>query len=187
MYEYNISPASASSPRAQVQTGVPQKFTLDDFDFNNADLKRKHKEALSNLAKLITDTHQTQQPVLQMVFVGRTDSVGSWTYNHSLGLKRAYAAAAYLLYLLDQRYGKQLKFPVPVTLNSEGEISPTAGTAAQNRRVDIWLRAEPPRPIAPSLPRRAHQQPLPPPRNSSNYEQRETLLSEILGYSAGSF
>ncbi len=168
MNGYSMSPANATSPRAQVQTGVPQKFVLDNFAFNKSDLTTKHKNALNDLAKLITDTHQTPQPVLQMMLVGHTDNVGSWTYNHSLGLKRAFAAATYLLYLLDKRYGKQLLFPVPVTLNSEGELSPVSNTAAQNRRVDIWLRAEAPRPMQPQPP--GYQQPRPPRPQPPGYQ-----------------
>lgn len=166
MFEYTMSPDSATSPRAYVQTGVPQQSTLDNFDFNKSDLKGSHKVALEKLAKIIADTHQTPQPVLEMVFVGHTDNVGTWTYNHSLGLKRAFAAASYLLYLLDKKYGNNLKFPVPVTLNTVGELKPIPGSDAQNRRVDIWLRAEPPR-----------RQPY---RSSGSYKQKETLLDEIL-------
>jgi outer membrane protein OmpA-like peptidoglycan-associated protein len=186
MNEYSISPTPSTSPRAQVQTGIPQQFVLDNFRYNRSELSSDHRRALDNLAKLIADTHQTAQPVLLVVLVGHADKAGSVTYNHLLGLKRAYSAAAYLLNLLHRKYRNQLKFPVPVTLNSEGELTPISNVAGKNRRVEIWLKAEAPRrPQRPAPPAyRPHRKPQGhrPIRRPSGQVKRETLLDEILSY-----
>ncbi|PSR11383.1 MAG: hypothetical protein DA408_07340 [Bacteroidetes bacterium] len=190
MNEYSISPASSTSPRARVQTGVPQQFVLDHFSYNRSELSGNHKRALDNLAKLIADTHQTAQPVLEIVLVGHADKAGSVTYNHLLGLKRACSAAIYLLNLLHRKYRSQLKFPVPVTLNSEGELTPISNVDAKNRRVEIWLKAEAPRrqqrpvpPLPPVYrPRRKRPGRPHPSRRPGGPIKRETLLDEILSY-----
>ncbi|MFN0013192.1 MAG: hypothetical protein ACKVU2_01475 [Saprospiraceae bacterium] len=175
MNGYKMSPDSSTSPRAYVQTGVPQSFTIDGFRLNKSDLLPDHIKALNNLAKLIADTHQTQQPVLEIVFVGFADTSGTFTYNHYLGLKRACSAATHLLYVLHDKYRAQLKFPVPVTLNTEGKLTlVSADRPEKNRRVEIWLRAE--------LPRRGY-----PPHGHNRggsqqgpYQQHETVLDEIM-------
>lgn len=172
MNGYKMSPDSSTSPRAFVQTGIPQSFTIDSFRLNKWDLLPDHIKALNNLAKLIADTHQTQQPVLEIVVVGFADTSGSFTFNHYLGLKRASSVAAHLLYALHDKYRGQLKFPVPVTLNTEGKLTlVSADRPEKNRRVEIWLRAEPPRRQATSGTRSG---------GAPYGQQYETILDEIM-------
>ncbi len=174
MNGYNMSPDSTTSPRAFVQTGVPQSFTIDGFRLNKSDLLPDHIKALNNLAKMIADSHQTSQPVLEIVIVGFADTSGSFTFNHYLGLKRASSAASHLLYALHDKYRAQLKFPVPVTLNTEGKLTlVSADRPEKNRRVEIWLRAEPPRREYTKGTNQGGYQRGP-------YQQYETVLDEIM-------
>ncbi|MBV6439785.1 MAG: hypothetical protein DYG98_18670 [Haliscomenobacteraceae bacterium CHB4] len=169
MNGYSISREYSPSPQAALQTGVPQLTTLDSFRLDSSELTGDHKKILDDMAKRIAYTHQTPQPVLEIVVVGFADKSGSWTYNHYLGLKRACSAASQLLYVLHRKYGKQLIFPVPVTLNTEGELSSYSEKNPKERRVEIWLRAEPPR--------RNYPKPY-----TASKRQGETMLDEILSF-----
>lgn len=98
------------------------------FDFNKSKLTDKSKYVLDNIQRMIKNNNQN------LNLEGHTDSVGSKSYNFSLGLKRSKAVEEYLL--------KKGLNKNSLSTTSKGENEPlvsndTAKDRAQNRRVDI--------------------------------------------------
>jgi outer membrane protein OmpA-like peptidoglycan-associated protein len=101
------------------------------FDFNKATLK---PEARSQLAVVLQALKE--QPGLNVLVVGHTDSVGSDAYNMGLSQRRAESVATYLVQNGVPRQSIKTEWhgesqPVASNANAEGR--------AQNRRVEITL------------------------------------------------
>jgi outer membrane protein OmpA-like peptidoglycan-associated protein len=119
------------------QLPVVQKIVLTEaagkvlFDFNKANLKPEAIRQLQGALQVIKD-----QPGVQILIVGHTDSVGSDAYNLKLSQRRAGSVANYLAQngvprqnIRTEGLGKRQ----PVASNA------TAEGRAQNRRVEITL------------------------------------------------
>jgi hypothetical protein len=125
---------------------------LDEFEFDRAGLRSKHVLQLQQLAARIAQSHQQgNQPIIQIVVVGHTDKQGSDAYNWGLGFRRAITAADYLRRILEQRYNRQLKAPLSMRAETEGEFAPVSRDNAKNRRVEIHLLTQRIRRSAPPL------------------------------------
>jgi OOP family OmpA-OmpF porin len=106
------------------------------FDVNKADLKAAGKSELDALAGKIKDSN-TQ--IEQITVTGHTDSAGSKQLNETLSERRADAVKSYLV-------SKGLSGDRIVTKGA-GDAQPvasnkTAAGRAQNRRVDIDIKAQ---------------------------------------------
>jgi OOP family OmpA-OmpF porin len=106
------------------------------FDVSKADLKAAGKSELDVLASKIKDSN-TQ--IEQITVTGHTDSAGASDYNRKLSERRAEAVKAYLV-------SKGLSGDRIVTKGA-GDTQPvasnkTAAGRAQNRRVDIDIKAQ---------------------------------------------
>ena len=106
------------------------------FDVSKADLKAAGKSELDVLVSEIKDSN-TQ--IEQITVTGHTDSAGASEYNRKLSERRAEAVKAYLV-------SKGLSGDRIVTKGA-GDAQPvasnkTAGGRAQNRRVDIDIKAQ---------------------------------------------
>ncbi len=103
------------------------------FDFDKATLKDESKPTLDEIAKLLTE-----DPDLELLVVGHTDSEGSFDYNLDLSNRRAAAVAAALVetYGIPQARLSSFgcSFAAPVASNAD-----EAGRA-KNRRVELVQR-----------------------------------------------
>jgi outer membrane protein OmpA-like peptidoglycan-associated protein len=116
---------------------VIQRFVLTEqgrkvlFDFNKATLKPEAKRQLAGVLQALKE-----QPGVQTLVVGHTDSIGSDAYNMRLSQRRAESVATYLAQngvprqsIRTEWHGKRQ----PIASNA------TAEGRAQNRRVEITL------------------------------------------------
>ena len=123
---------SATAPITEIQ-----RFVLTEtgrkvlFDFNKATLKPEAKRQLEGVLQALRE-----QPGVQTLVVGHTDSVGSDAYNMGLSQRRSESVATYLAQngvprqsIRTEWHGKRQ----PVASNA------TAEGRAQNRRVEITL------------------------------------------------
>ncbi len=138
-------------PMPRTSAGPLPKVVLDEFEFDRARLRSKHIHQLQRLAGQIAYSHQhSDRPIIQIVVVGHTDKRGTDVYNWGLGFRRAMATADYLRRILEQQYNRQLKEPLSMRAETEGEFAPVSHDHAKNRRVEIHLltqrirRAAPP-------------------------------------------
>jgi outer membrane protein OmpA-like peptidoglycan-associated protein len=116
---------------------------LDNFDFDRDQLKPEHRAKLTALARILIRSQRARQPIRSVAVVGHTDPVGSDAYNFALGSRRAKQVADELRRTLESiRPGSSRR--ITITTGSAGEKSPIAGSAAQNRRVELCYAA--PRP-----------------------------------------
>jgi len=116
---------------------IIQRFVLTEkggkvlFDFNKATLKPEARRQLAGVLQTLKE-----QPGVQTLVVGHTDSIGSDAYNMKLSERRAGSVATYLVQngvprqsIRTEWHGKRQ----PVASNA------TAEGRAQNRRVEIIL------------------------------------------------
>ncbi|SDV47993.1 OmpA family protein [Chitinasiproducens palmae] len=103
------------------------------FDTNSYTVKPSFAPVLEQVAQTLT-----QHPELVAQVVGHTDSTGSPAYNQTLSVNRAQSVANYLI---------QHGMPASrITAEGMGQNQPIADNTteagrAQNRRVEIYLRA----------------------------------------------
>jgi outer membrane protein OmpA-like peptidoglycan-associated protein len=132
-----VDDGRGASCSATAPITVIQRFVLTErgrkvlFDFNKATLK---PEARSQLAAVLQALKE--QPGLNVLIVGHTDSVGSDAYNMGLSQRRAESVATYLVQNGVPRQSIKTEWhgesqPVASNANAEGR--------AQNRRVEITL------------------------------------------------
>ena len=132
-----VDDGRGASCSATAPITVIQRFVLTErgrkvlFDFNKATLK---PEARSQLAAVLQALKE--QPGLNVLIVGHTDSVGSDAYNMGLSQRRAESVATYLVQNGVPRQSIKTEW--------HGESQPVASNAnaagrAQNRRVEITL------------------------------------------------
>ncbi|HZN04488.1 MAG TPA: OmpA family protein [Candidatus Polarisedimenticolia bacterium] len=104
------------------------------FDVDSATVKADARDALDEASQVFTEFPKTA-----IVVQGHTDSTGSETHNQDLSERRAHAVVAYLT-------GKGID-PERMAPMGYGEGQPiasneTTGGRAQNRRVDLLLKAK---------------------------------------------
>jgi outer membrane protein OmpA-like peptidoglycan-associated protein len=137
MARVSVDDGRGASCSATAPITVIQRFVLTErgrkvlFDFNKATLK---PEARSQLATVLQALKE--QPGLNVLIVGHTDSVGSDAYNMGLSQRRAESVATYLVQNGVPRQSIKTEW--------HGESQPVASNAnaqgrAQNRRVEITL------------------------------------------------
>jgi OmpA family len=135
-------------------------LTLDNFDFDRADLKPVHKAKIDQLAQQIVDSWKpaSTRPALGVRVVGHTDEKGTVDYNVDLGRRRAEKVLGRLTGLI---VGGDIHVYQRMTWSrtSEGKARPLSSVPAQNRRVEIFIEWGRVRVPAPSPP-----PPLPSPR-----------------------
>jgi outer membrane protein OmpA-like peptidoglycan-associated protein len=132
-----VDDGKGGSCSATAPITVIQRFVLTEagrkvlFDFNKATLKPEARNQLAGVLQALRE-----QPGLQVLVVGHTDSVGSDAYNMGLSQRRAESVATYLTQngvprqnIRTEWHGKRQ----PVASNA------TAEGRAQNRRVEITL------------------------------------------------
>lgn len=134
-------------------------LVLDDFDFNRADLKQKHRDQIDRLKQQIVDSWKpaSTRPVLGVLVVGHTDEVGSDDYNRELGMRRAENVLSRLTGLI-ARGDFDMYQRMDWSRESRGKKQRKPGVPAnKNRRVEIFLqwgrvKPQPPRPRPPPGP-----------------------------------
>ncbi len=102
------------------------------FGFDQADLTKKAKQALDELAK---DVPNTKQYIVEVV--GGADSTGSSEYNYGLSQRRASAVIQYLA----QKHNLPAHKIYVIGLGKDKPVASNTSKAgrAQNRRVDVRL------------------------------------------------
>jgi outer membrane protein OmpA-like peptidoglycan-associated protein len=87
----NLRPPGTLSRFREPSAPSPERLTLDNFDFDRADLKQEHKDKIDQLAQQIVDSWKpaSTRPALGVRVVGHTDEVGTVAYNVDLGRRRA--------------------------------------------------------------------------------------------------
>ena len=100
------------------------------FDFNKADVKPESDATLQQIAALMKEN-----TALQLLVVGHTDNVGSFSFNMDLSQRRAAAVVA----ALTTRFsvGKDRLTPVGVSFASPVAPNKTDDGRAKNRRVEL--------------------------------------------------
>lgn len=103
------------------------------FDFDKATLKPESDEALTAIAKFLTDN-----PDMMFFVVGHTDSVGSYAYNTKLSSDRAAAVVA----ALGSRFGIASERLEPHGVGPLSPVFSNSGDAGKekNRRVELVER-----------------------------------------------
>ena len=117
----------------EVRVRMPSDIT---FDFNRADLKYEFMPRIADLARTLS-----RYPRMQVSIVGHADAIGSDEYNRRLSERRAWSVSEAL-----SQYGVD-QYRIRTT--GMGEWAPIATNAtdwgrAQNRRVEINVRSDPP-------------------------------------------
>ena len=110
----------------------PVAETAVHFGFNKADLTKKAKEALDQLA---TEVPNTKGYIL--VLEGGTDSVGGADYNYKLSERRAQAVIQYLA--AEHQVPAHKVYVIGLGKDKPVEKNSTAKGRAENRRVDVRL------------------------------------------------
>ena len=121
------TPAPAPKPVTEKVTFAADVF----FDFDKAVLKPEGK---ARLDELVTKLGGTTLEVI--IAIGHTDSVGGYTYNQALSVRRAEAVKAYLV-------SKGIE-PNRIYTEGKGKTQPIASNAtdagrAKNRRTEIEI------------------------------------------------
>lgn len=121
-------PPPTPTPRPPEPEPEPIDMTVN-FDFDKSNVKPPYYPELDALA-----AKMEEDPDLDLIVEGHTDSVGSASYNKSLSLRRANSVKDYLV--------GQGADPARITAVGYGEEQPIADNAtaagrAQNRRTDI--------------------------------------------------
>ena len=103
------------------------------FDFDSATLRAASRTNLSDLAKTLTETPETE-----LLVAGHTDSVGTDDYNYKLSERRAQSAADYLM--------SRGVAGSRINVTGLGETEPVASNDSatgrqQNRRVEVAIYA----------------------------------------------
>ncbi|MCU1284570.1 MAG: outer membrane protein OmpA/MotB family [Acidobacteriales bacterium] len=132
--------ASSTATRAEALTTTvanldnyrPVAEASVHFGFDKADLSKKAKEALDNLAQ---EVPKTKGYIVELT--GGTDSVGDKNYNYELSQRRAAAVVQYLAQAHDIPAHKIYV----IGLGKDKEVAPNNNRdgRAKNRRVDIRL------------------------------------------------
>jgi OmpA-OmpF porin, OOP family len=132
--------ASAASTKVETLTNTvanldnyrPVADTSVHFAFDKADLTKKAKQALDQLAN---DIPNTKGYLVEIE--GGTDSVGSSDYNYRLSERRAQAVIQYLA----QNYNVPAHKIYVIGLGKDKSVTPnnSAQGRARNRRVDVRL------------------------------------------------
>jgi outer membrane protein OmpA-like peptidoglycan-associated protein len=115
-----------------------EKKVLNNFHFDNAQLKPEHHTAIEEIARKIVNSHRSSNPIRLVQIEGHTDPVGSQAYNLELGKRRAESAARHLRATIERMQpglGQRITFRI----KSWGESVPVPGGAVQSRRVEILL------------------------------------------------
>ena len=111
------------------------RVTVDNiyFDFNEATLKPESADALSEMARLLSEYAD-----VNVYVVGHTDNVGSMEFNLDLSRRRAEAVVTALV----ERYGVDATRIVPAGVGSLAPVASNATTdgQAKNRRVELVQR-----------------------------------------------
>lgn len=113
-----------------LKVNIPSSIS---FDTNSYSVKGSFTPVLDQVAQTLT-----QHPELVAQVVGHTDSTGSPTYNQTLSQNRAQSVAGYLV-----QHGVAAN---RLAAEGRGQSQPIADNStesgrAQNRRVEIYLRA----------------------------------------------
>jgi outer membrane protein OmpA-like peptidoglycan-associated protein len=152
---YRYRPMPGAMEGFGAPTPVPD-LILDDFDFDRAELKQKHKDQIAQLEQRIVDSWSpaSTQPALGVRVVGHTDEAGSVEYNVDLGRRRAESVLRNLTGLIA---GGDIHLYQRMTWSrtSEGKAHPRSSIPSQNRRVEIfieWGRVRAPAPKPPPPP-----------------------------------
>lgn len=129
----------------QVRPGLrikPLRFlNLDRFPFNNhSPLTARLNQMVDHLARHVSSSWNTDQPISVIRLIGHTDSTGEEKYNAQLGDKRAEAIKTALQSRLKSFMNRVLIVVEP----SPGETEPTANNAtmdgrSRNRRVEVFV------------------------------------------------
>ena len=132
----------ASKASTGVETLTNQVLNLDNyrpvaetsvhFGFDKADLTKKAKEALDQLAAEIPNTKG-----YIVALEGGTDSVGSENYNYQLSDRRAQAVIQYLA--SEHQIPAHKIYVIGLGKDKPVEKKSTAKGRAENRRVDVRL------------------------------------------------
>src|SRR5437868_1418902 len=132
--------ASSTATRAEALTSTvanldnyrPVAEASVHFGFDKADLSKKAKEALDNLAQ---EVPKTKGYIVELT--GGTDSVGDKNYNYDLSQRRAAAVVQYLAHAHDIPAHKIYV----IGLGKDKEVAPNNSRdgRAKNRRVDVRL------------------------------------------------
>ncbi len=133
---FSVKGRRYSAGGAPLKTLLYKKVHLPDFSFNfdSADLSERGKKALSQVLEELLEEKEGR--ILVRV-EGHTDSKGSETYNDDLSIRRAEAAARYIVQnnILDEDR---------LFINGYSELQPIASNAtpegrAVNRRIELLI------------------------------------------------
>jgi outer membrane protein OmpA-like peptidoglycan-associated protein len=136
LFGVDVKGAQVTIPPAAVlpeRMAVYRKFRFPDvtFDFDQWTLSASGKKMLSEVAEQI----RKDKKWLYIKIDGHTDGIGSLSYNMDLSLKRAIAAATYLI-------SHEGVNPAKVFIKGLGKSSPiaennTAAGRSKNRRTEV--------------------------------------------------
>ncbi|MGI0036692.1 MAG: DUF4056 domain-containing protein, partial [Nitrososphaera sp.] len=151
-----LNRALSGTPANAISTasGRPREAcdVLDNFDFDQDQLKSEHWSKLETIARKIINSQSSS-----VRLIGHTDRIGDADYNLQLGKRRADRVASELRRAVERLQpcsGGQLA----ITIASSGEAIKISVKPEQNRRVEICL---PPVTVKPRAPGDTDSQPIP--------------------------
>lgn len=138
-----------SKPKPMTLVMRPKPYlSLDRFDYDKSSLTARLQGLVNDLAKAVTQSLNTNQPITAVRLIGHADSNGAATYNVGLGDRRARSVAEALPKKL-----KTLANRVKIVVEpSPGKSEPLADNRtregrATNRRVEVFVTVTlPPKP-----------------------------------------
>src|SRR5215472_4853413 len=150
-------------------TGIPERQTLDQFEFGKADVLPRHQPQIVNLAFCILASQRSATPITTLTAIGHTDPVGTDEENLVLGGRRAEAVRDQILQAIARISGRPGR--LTVTVESRGEREQLPGDPGRSRRVEVVVPFAFPRHVPPPPP------PPPPPAPTSQEAALRALLT----------
>jgi outer membrane protein OmpA-like peptidoglycan-associated protein/V8-like Glu-specific endopeptidase len=147
-------PTAEPGYREDPCSGLRSPEVLDLFEFDRDQVRPQHLPLIQRIAACIAASARTRPGPLQVRLVGHTDPTGSDAYNLQLAQRRAEQVRQQLQQALE-RLQPGLGRSATFVTETRGEREPVSSDAAKNRRVEVFIQAQPkpgpraPRPLRP--------------------------------------
>lgn len=134
--------AALKAALSALQTGGQGCETLDNFAYDQDQLRPVHNQQIQQIARQVIASQQTSQPIRALRVIGHTDPVGADAYNLALGRRRAERVASQLRAALESVKPGSSR-AATLAVESRGERENISADPARNRRVQVCFATAP--------------------------------------------